>query len=266
MRPAATRRGWAWLALILMVMAGSTLPLLTFTASLPPSIKTWAAAFSRTARPWRAWAPTRFLLGFGLTVVDANNDGFPDLAQANGHVADFRPMTPYAMPAQLFLGYENGRFVDVSEQAGPPWKSPRLGRGLASGDFDNDGRVDLLLVADNTPLTLLHNQSANQNHFLVIALEGTSSNRDGVGRKWPSRPPARPGSLHDSAEEAIFPRATIGFSSGWEPRVADHVEVTWPSGRRDTYQNLAADAGYRLREHDSEPRPIAGFTPGRSRP
>ena len=126
-------------------------------------------------------APTRFLLGFGLTAVDANNDGFPDLAQANGHVADFRPMTPYAMPAQLFLGDENGRFVDVSEQAGPPWKSPRLGRGLAAGDFDNDGRIDLLLVADNAPLTLLHNQSANQNHFLVIALEGTSSNRDGVG-------------------------------------------------------------------------------------
>ena len=69
-------------------------------------------------------ASTRFVLGFGLTALDANNDGHPDLAQANGHVADFRPAVPYAMPPQLLLNDAKGRFTDVSVRAGPPWKLP----------------------------------------------------------------------------------------------------------------------------------------------
>ena len=68
-------------------------------------------------------AATRFVLGFGLTALDANNDGYPDLAQANGHVADFRPAVPYAMPAQLLLNDGSGRFTDVSEHAGVRGKS-----------------------------------------------------------------------------------------------------------------------------------------------
>ena len=69
-------------------------------------------------------APTHFVLGFGLTALDANNDGHPDLAQANGHVADFRPAVPYAMPPQLLLNDGKGRFTDVSDQAGPPGSFP----------------------------------------------------------------------------------------------------------------------------------------------
>ena len=105
-------------------------------------------------------APTRFVLGFGLAALDANNDGQLDLAQANGHVDDYRPTTPYAMPAQLFLG-------DARRQAhrrlGPrraALATLRLGRGLAVGDLDNDGRIDLLIVAENAPLALLHNDGA----------------------------------------------------------------------------------------------------------
>ena len=126
-------------------------------------------------------AATRHVLGFGLVALDANNDGRLDLAQANGHVNDYRPKIPYAMPAQLFLGDGAGNLLDVSNRAGPPWQVLRLGRALAAGDLDNDGRIDLLLVAQNAPLALLHNQNASQDHFLMLALEGTTSNRDAVG-------------------------------------------------------------------------------------
>ena len=135
-------------------------------------------------------APTRLVLGFGLVAIDANNDGHLDLAQANGQVQDFGATMPYAMPAQLFLGNAVGRFADVSDRAARLGASPAW-RGLAAGDLDNDGRVDLVLVGENDPLALLHNrfesqdhpQGESRNHFLMLVLEGTASNRDAVGRR-----------------------------------------------------------------------------------
>ncbi len=99
--------------------------------------------------------PSRFLLGFGVAFLDANNDGRLDLATANGHVNDDRPDYPYAMPAQLLLGGEGGRLTDVTAAAGAPWTVPRVGRGLAAGDLDNDGRVDLVVLPQNGPLAYL---------------------------------------------------------------------------------------------------------------
>ena len=126
-------------------------------------------------------AATRFVLGFGLAALDANNDGRLDLVQANGDVEDYRPAMPYEMRPQLFLGDGTGRLVDVSETAGPAWQVPRVGRGLARGDLDNDGRVDVVIISQNSRLALLHNQSASQDQFLTLLLEGTASNRDAVG-------------------------------------------------------------------------------------
>jgi hypothetical protein len=206
-------------------------------------------------------APTRLVLGFGLAAMDANSDGWPDLVQANGHTSDLRPTFPYQMPAQLFLNKGQGKLSDVSDQAGPPWKVPRLGRGLAVGDIDNDGRVDVIIVSENAPLALFHNNSMSENHFLELALEGTDSNRDGVGAKVAvtalgrTQVAARLGG--GSYLSASDPRLHFGLGAALK---ADRVEVTWPSGRRDRYQGLIADRGYRLREGDLTPKPLAGFT------
>ncbi len=205
-------------------------------------------------------APTRYVLGFGLAALDANNDGHLDLAQANGHVADYRPRTPYAMRAQLFLGDAAGKLIDVSDQAGPAWQTLRVGRGLAVGDINNDGRTDVVIVAGNAPLALLCNQSASRNHFLMLSLEGTASNRDAVGARvavtagGKTRVAVRfgGGSFLSASDSRLH------FGLGAAER-ADRVEVTWPSGRRDSYQGLAADTGYLLRECDPAARPLAGF-------
>jgi hypothetical protein len=165
------------------------------------------------------------------------------------------------MPAQLFLNDGRGKLSDVSDQAGPPWKVPRLGRGLAVGDLDNDGRLDMIIVSQGAPLALLHNSTAtDQKHFLVLALEGTTSARDAVGATvrvtsaGQTRVAARfGGGSYLSASDS---RMHFGLGSA---RTVDRVEVTWPSGRRQLYQGLAADTGYTLREGDPAPRPLAGF-------
>jgi hypothetical protein len=213
-------------------------------------------------------APTRFVLGFGLAALDANNDGNLDLAQANGHVDDFRPAVPYAMPAQLFLGDGAGRLIDVSRRAGPPWQVPRLARGLAIGDLDNDGRTDVIIVSENAPLALLHDESEARNHSLTLLLEGTASNRDAVGARvavtaaGKTQVAARLGG--GSYLSASDPRLHFGLGSA---RQVDRIEVKWPSGRRDCYEGLLADAGYHLREGDPAPKVLPGFpSPAINRP
>src|SRR5205814_9485383 len=87
------------------------------------------------------------------------------------------------MPSRLYEGRPGGRLVDVSDRSGPPWSVPRLGRGLAVGDLDNDGRVDGLVMAQDGPLAYFHNRTEHAGHFLTLHLEGTTSNRDGVGAR-----------------------------------------------------------------------------------
>ena len=96
------------------------------------------------------------MLGFGIAFLDANNDGWLDLMTANGHVHDGRPQFPWKMPAQLFLMTRGGK-VGGRLEPGRPLRSRRshMGRGLAAGDLDNDGRVDAVVVSQNEPLGLL---------------------------------------------------------------------------------------------------------------
>jgi len=197
-------------------------------------------------------APSRFLLGFGIVLLDANNDGRLDLATANGHVNDDRPDYPYQMPASLFLGGKDGRLTDVTAAAGEPWTVPRVARGLAVGDLDNDGRLDVVLLPQQSPLGYFHNQTEG-GHAVSFELEGTRSNRDAIGavvtitaagrrrRAWRSG--------GGSFQSASSPRIHFGLG---DDRI-EQVEVTWPSGKVDRYGSVEADRCYRLREGTSTP-------------
>jgi tetratricopeptide (TPR) repeat protein len=207
--------------------------------------------------------PTRYMLGFGTAFLDVDNDGYLDLATTNGHVNDVRPIFPYAMPAQLLVGRGDGRLIDVSDRAGTVWQVPRIGRGLAAGDIDNDGRVDLVMLAQDGPLALFHNRSATNRsagHFVTILLEGSTSNRDAVGAKVIVQAGGRRqvaqrlgGGSYQSASE---PRLHFGLG---DAATIELLEVQWPSGRVDHRRDLGADTGYHLREGDSRARPLKGF-------
>jgi len=202
--------------------------------------------------------PTRYRLGFGTAFLDVDNDGHLDIAIANGHVDDFRPEIPYAMAAQLLVGSEGGKLTDASDRAGPPWQVLRVGRGLAAGDLDNDGRVDLLVVAQDVPLAYFHNRTAG-GHSLTLRLEGTTSNRDAVGARVTvlagKRRQVRWRFGGGSYQSACDPRLHFGLG---DAAVVDTLEVAWSSGRLDHFGPLAADAGYQIRE-GSAPTPLAGF-------
>jgi hypothetical protein len=202
--------------------------------------------------------PSRFLLGFGIAAFDANNDGWLDLATANGHVNDDRPDYPYAMPASLLIGRGDGHLTEVARTADDPWSVPRVARGLAVGDLDNDGRVDVLLIDQVGPLAYLHNRTAG-GHFLTFLLEGTESNRDAVGTAVTVDAGGR--------RRRAWRYGGGSFLSASDPRVhfglevdrVEEVEVRWPSGHVDRYRGLRADRGYRLREGSTTPSPLPGF-------
>jgi hypothetical protein len=191
---------------------------------------------------------SRQLLGFGVVFLDFNNDGYLDLASANGHVDDFRPHFPYEMRAQLLAGSASGRLDDISDRAGAPWKRVYMGRGLAAGDLNHDGRTDLALLAHNRPLVYMENRS-EAGHFLDVILEGTASNRDAVGARvavWAGGMRQVAVRFGGGSYQSASDR-TLHIGLGTMDRI-DVMEVRWPSGRTDRFEGLRADACYWVSE------------------
>lgn len=209
-------------------------------------------------------APSRYVLGFGIAMLDVDRDGWLDLITANGHVFDGRPQFPWKMPVQLYRneGGARPRLSEVSARAGPPFQVERMGRALAIGDLDNDGRIDALVVSQNDPLAYFHNQTEG-GHFLTLRLEGTKSNRDAVGARitlWAggrSMIAQRIGG--GSYQSAPDPRIHFGLG---ESTAVDEVEVRWPSGTIDRHRGLKADRGYLIREGESRVTRLNGWKGG----
>jgi tetratricopeptide (TPR) repeat protein len=206
-------------------------------------------------------APSRFFLGFGMAFFDANNDGHLDLITANGHISDLRPLFPCPMTAQLYLGSQSGFLTDVASKSGPVFHQLYVGRGLAVGDLDNDGRLDAVMAAQNDPVVMFHNETRSAaSHFVTFAIEGTRSNRDGIGAQVvicsAGRRQVAQRFSGGSFQSASDPRLHFGLGSS--DRI-ESLEIRWPSGTVDQYHDLAADRGYRLREGDPSPRPLEGF-------
>jgi hypothetical protein len=197
-------------------------------------------------------AASRAKTGFGTVAFDADNDGHLDLFVANGHTDD-QPWfnTPMAQVPQLFLGRDHGRFELAGPEVSPYLARPVVGRGVAAGDLDNDGRVDLVVVHRDVPAVLLHNRSQPGGHWLGLHLRGTQSGRTPVGARVACRAGGRTsvrwltsGTSYLSASD---PRLWFGLGSA---RVVDRLEVHWPAGTVQTWSNLRADCILELREGD----------------
>ena len=189
---------------------------------------------------------TFHMSGFGTRFMDYDNDGSRDIFMANGHVLDniqrYHADTPYAEPKLMFRNLGRGIFENVSDQLGPDFLLPRVSRGAAIGDFDNDGDLDILVNNNGQPPQLLRNDGGNANHWLEILLIGTKSNRDGVGARVKIR--AGDLTLYDqrkggmSYQSAQDPR--LHFGLGQYSKV-DSIEIVWPSGMVTRLSGLKGD-------------------------
>jgi hypothetical protein len=197
-------------------------------------------------------APSRARTGYGTVALDVDNDGTLDLFVANDHTDD-QPWinTPMAQTAQLFLGREPGRFELAGPETSPYFARPIVGRGVAAGDLDNDGRVDLVVVHRDAPAAVLRNVSEG-GHWLGLRLRGTRSGRSPIGARVACRAGGRSavrwltsGTSYLSASD---PRLWFGLGSA---RSVEHLEVRWPSGMVQAWSNLPADRMLDLEEGDN---------------
>ncbi len=181
-------------------------------------------------------AASRRRLGFGCAFVDLTLDGHLDLVAVNGHidetVRNISGNHGYAQPAHVFLNDGRGGFRDVAPQAGGGFASPKVARGLACGDFDGDGDVDLLVTTNQGPAYLYRNDVASGNRSLRLRLRGTKSNRDAIGALVRVTTPegtqlrtVKTGSSYLSQSEL-----TLTFGLGRLDGIQRMV-VEWPSGK-----------------------------------
>jgi hypothetical protein len=202
---------------------------------------------------------TRYL-GWGVGFFDMDNDGWLDLLMCNGHVYPevngSKGEAPYAEPKYLYRNLRNGRFEDVSAQAGPGISAAAPARGCAFGDYDNDGDVDIVVNCVNAMPQLLRCDSQWKRSWIKVKTVGVKSNRTGIGarirvvaktRKDTQQPliqidEVRSGGSYYSQNDL---RLHFGLQ---DATIVDLIEVRWPSGQVDTYSNLAINRLYIVEE------------------
>ena len=194
-------------------------------------------------------------VGFGTGFLDADNDGWLDLFVANGHIidniAETHDVLTYAQPNQLFRNNGDGTFQEISETAGPYFHRAQVSRGSIFGDYDNDGDVDILVTQSNAPATLLRNENGNKQNWLRIKPVGTISNRDGIGARVLLTQQIRdvnPGASYLSSHDA-----RLHFGLG-ENTSVDRLEIRWPSGVVEVYENLPVNQEHVLTESSESSR------------
>ena len=191
--------------------------------------------------------------GWGAKWIDYDNDGWLDLFVAQGHVMDniqlTEPTLRYLEPPLLLRNHQ-GRFSNVSPQSGSIFTTPIAARGAAFGDLDNDGRVDVAINCNDGPAIILHNRVGNGNHWLILNLIGTSSNRDAIGSKIrlvteSGQQQTRFVSAAGSYLAASEKRAHFGVGSSKKIRL---IEITWPSGIVQRLESVSADQILQVKE------------------
>jgi enediyne biosynthesis protein E4 len=186
---------------------------------------------------------TLVTLGFGCFFFDYDNDGWQDILIADGHIEDqietVQKRVSYAEPPHLFRNLTNGKFEEVTSKVGGAFAAPKVARGAAYADINNDGALDVLMTTNGGPVHLYLNQGGT-NQSLRIKLVGTKSNRDGIGaivrvnagsdKQWLT---VKTGSSYLSQSELV-----LTFGLGTKTK-ADTVEIDWPSGQLDKLSNVA---------------------------
>ena len=193
--------------------------------------------------------PSRNTLGFGCLFADLDLDGALDLIVANGHidetVRNIHGHVGYAQPPHLFLNDGADSFRDVAAAAGDAFAAPRVGRGLAAGDFDRDGDLDVLMTTNGGAALLFRNDQPRRQSLPPVQLVGTKSNRDAIGAivrifhdgTFQTRM-VKTGSSYLSQSEL-----PVTFGVGHRDKV-DRVVIAWPSGRVEEFKSVETARAY----------------------
>lgn len=184
--------------------------------------------------------------GWGVGFFDFNNDGWKDLFTANSHVNDlvekFEPYV-YKEPDSVFVNLGDGKFRDVSAEAG--LNEAKAHRGSAFADFDGDGKIDVVVSSLEGPVELWHNISPEANHWLAVKLIGTHCNRDGIGAR------LKIGNQWNEMTSAVsYASSTLDavhFGLGHSARV-ETLEIQWPDGKKQILHDIKADQVLQVRE------------------
>ena len=170
-------------------------------------------------------------IAFGTVFFDMDRDGDEDVFVTNGHVNHYPVDSPRKQRPLLFENRQGKRFENIAPSAGPYLSEGHLGRGVAVGDLDNDGDLDLMIGHTNDPAAVLSNESKNRNHWIGLRLIGTTSHRDAVG--------AIVGLVTDEGEQIRQVKGGTSYLSASDPRVffglgeaqtIDRISIRWPSG------------------------------------
>jgi hypothetical protein len=200
--------------------------------------------FEDVTRASKIGVETRYIC-WGAGMVDLDNDGLPDLFMTTGSVypqiEKKLPQFPNRGPRVVFRNLGNGRFEELTDEAGPGVAAAHCSRGSAFGDFDNDGDIDILIVNLSEPPSLLRNDIRDKHHWLKIKLIGTKSNRSAIGARvvlhYGSRTQAQEVMSQSSFYSANDPRLHFGLGD----ETSADIEIRWPSGLQEKFKAVAAD-------------------------
>lgn len=210
--------------------------------------------FVESSRPAGLYEPSLKQLGFGTQFLDADLDGSLDLVVANGHLDDFSYMDiPHYMRPQFFRNKGDGQLREATGGGGY-FERRVLGRSMAVLDWNADGLPDFITTHIGSPIALVTNQTTGQGHWLKLRLYGTASSRDAIGckvtvqcgdRQWTRQLTAGSGYQASNERMLLFGLGTCSH--------IDRLKIQWPSGRRQTFEDIASDQQLALVEHADAP-------------
>jgi hypothetical protein len=186
--------------------------------------------------------------------MDFDNDGWKDIFIAGSHVVDnvelYNPAARYKEPCFLYRNLGNGKFEDISKQLGPDFQVVGANRGVAVADFDNDGNLEVAVCRLNDIPLFFEKKGGEPNHWLILNLQGTRSNRNGIGAKIKLTLPSGQNLYeHVTTANGIYSASDkrVHFGMGKENK-ASSFEITWPSGAKQILQDVPADQILTIKE------------------
>jgi hypothetical protein len=200
-------------------------------------------------------ASTSRMTAWGVGAYDFDNDGWKDLFTANAAILDNSEEVehrPFKLPNSLYRNLGGMKFADVSATAGPSFQRPEAHRGSAFGDFNNDGRIDIAVTVLNGPPEILMNRTQTRNHWIILNLVGMEDNRDGLGTK--VKITTAHGTQYNVANTAVGYNSSsdkrVHFGLG-DDAVVERIELSWPTGVKQTLTNVKADQVLTIQEHSN---------------